>query len=193
MPALKKTDYTAEVVWIGALETEDRTALKSVLREELELTFEGVAGECHAGLTRPSCSRVTSQYPKGTTIKNERQICVISEEELAQIATRMGLDQIDPARLGATIMIRGLPDFTFVPPSSRLQAPSGATITVDMENRPCHLVTRSLEAEHGKTDITFKDAAKNLRGITGWVAAEGAIAVGDVLTLHVPDQRAWAP
>jgi len=193
MPALNPTDYTAEVVWLGALETEDRTALKSVPRDHIDLTFEGLAGECHHGLTRPSCARVVSQYAKGTQIKNERQLCIISEEELTQIAAKMGLDAIDPARLGATVMVRGIPDFTFVPPSSRLQAPSGATVTVDMENRPCHLVTRSLEAEHGKQDVTFKAAAKNLRGVTAWVAAEGKITVGDKFTLHVPDQRPWAP
>ncbi|SLN49816.1 MOSC domain-containing protein [Pseudooctadecabacter jejudonensis] len=193
MPALKPTEYTADVVWIGALETEDRTALKSVVRDHLDLTFEGIAAECHNGLTRPSCSRVSSQYAKGTAIKNERQLCIISEEELTQIAAKMGLDAIDPARLGATIMVRGLPDLTFVPPSSRLQAPSGATVTVDMENRPCHLVTRSLQSEHGDLDVTFKTAAKNLRGVTAWVAAEGRINLGDRLTLHIPDQRAWQP
>ncbi|WP_296420114.1 MOSC domain-containing protein [Pseudooctadecabacter sp.] len=193
MPALKPTDYTAEVVWIGALETEERTALKSVPRDQLDLTFAGVAGECHHGLTRPSCSRVSSQYPKGTAIKNERQLCIISEEELTQIAAKMGLDTIDPARLGATIMVRGLPDFTFLPPSSRLQAPSGATVTVDMENRPCHLVTRSLQAEHGPLEVTFKAAAKNLRGVTAWVAAEGVVNVGDRLSVHIPDQRPWQP
>ena len=193
MPALKPTHYTAEVIWLGALETEDRTALKSELRDHLDLTFQGVDGECHHGATRPSCSRVSSQYPKGTPIKNERQVCIISQEELDQIASAMNLDSIDPARLGATIVIKGIPDFTFVPPSARLQAPSGATVTVDMENRPCHLVTRSLNAEHGETEVTFKAAAKNLRGVCAWVAAEGRVAIGDTLTLHIPDQRAWDP
>lgn len=193
MPALKPTHYTGEVIWLGALETDDRTALKSVVRDHIDLTFEGLAGECHHGLTRPSCSRVTSQYAKGTPIKNERQVCIISEEELAVIAGKMGLERIDPARLGATIVLRGIPDFTFVPPSSRLQAPSGATVTVDMENRPCHLVSRSLVAEHGDMDTTFKAAAENLRGVCAWVAAEGRISMGDTLTLHIPDQRSWAP
>jgi len=193
MPALKPTNFSAQIVWIGALETDDRTALKSEPRSHLDLTFAGIAAECHEGLTRPSCSRVSSQYPKGTAIKNERQLCIISEEELTQVAAKMGLDAIDPARLGATIMVRGLPDFTFVPPSSRLQAPSGATMTVDMENRPCHLVTRSLTAEYGNLETTFKSAAKNLRGVTAWVAAEGRIDLGDTLTLHIPDQRPWSP
>ena len=191
MPALKPTSYSGEVVWIGALETEDRTALKSVLRDRLELTFEGIAGECHAGLTRPSCSRVVSQYVKGTPIKNERQLCLISEEELNQIAEKMGLDAIDPARLGATIVVRGIPDFTFVPPSSRLQAPSGATMTVDMENRPCVLPGPVIERHAAGFGAKFKPAANHLRGVTGWVEREGKLSVGDEVRLHIPDQPPW--
>ena len=52
MPALKPTNFSAQVVWIGALETDDRTALKSEPRAHLDLRFEGIAGECHEGLTR---------------------------------------------------------------------------------------------------------------------------------------------
>lgn len=193
MPALKSTDYTAEITWLGSLETMDRTALKSEPRDHINLTFEGIAGECHAGLTRPSCARVVSQFEKGTPIKNERQLSIISEEELAQIAAKMGVDQLDPARLGATVMVRGIGDFTHIPPSSRLQGPDGATVTIDMENRPCHLVTRSLVAERGDVAKTFKTAAQGLRGVIAWVAAEGRWSIGDTLRLHIPDQRAWAP
>lgn len=193
MPALQPTEYIAEIVWLGALETEDRTAMVSQVRDQIDLTFAGVAGECHAGLTRPSCSRVTSQYAKGTPIKNERQLSIVSVEELEQIATKMGVDSLDPARLGATMVIRGIPDFSHVPPSSRLQGPSGATVVVDMENRPCQFPAMSLKQDHDEAAKTFKAAAKGLRGVTAWVAAEGALAFGDTLTLHIPDQPAWAP
>ncbi|KNG95049.1 MOSC domain-containing protein [Pseudaestuariivita atlantica] len=193
MPALKPTDWSAEIVWLGSLVSEDRKVMLGEEREALDLTFEGVEGECHAGLTRPSCSRVTSQYPKGTPIRNERQVSIVSAEELDEIATKLGLERIDPARLGATIVVRGIPDFTHIPPSSRLQAPSGATVCVDMENRPCQFPAKSIEAEHPGQGTGFKTAAKGKRGVTAWVAAEGRIAVGDTLTLHVPDQRAWSP
>ncbi len=193
MPALKPTHYTAEVVWLGAVMDDDRTELKALPRDAVELTFAGIEGAYHAGLTRPSCSRVKSQYPRNTPIKNERQLSIVSQEELDAIAAEMGLETVDPMRLGATMVVRGIRDFSHVPPSSRLQAPSGATVTVDMENRPCLFPALSLKAVHPDEALGFKGAAKGRRGVTAWVAAEGRVAVGDVLTLHIPDQPAWAP
>lgn len=193
MPALKPTDYTAEIVWLGAVMTDDRAELISPARDHLDLTFDGIAGSFHAGLTRPSCSRVKSQYPRDTPIKNERQLSIISAEELEVIAARMGVDGINPARMGATMVLRGIPDFSHVPPSSRLQAPSGATVTVDMENRPCQFPAKSLTVDHGNAAKGFKPAAERLRGVTAWVAAEGRVTVGDRLVLHIPDQPAWQP
>ncbi|AGI66617.1 hypothetical protein OAN307_c08960 [Octadecabacter antarcticus 307] len=193
MPALKRTHYTAEIVWLGAVMTDVRDALIAPARDMLELTFDGVEGAFHAGLTRPACMRVKSQYPKGTSIKNERQLSIVSQEELDQIAAKMGVDAVDPARLGATMVIKGIADFSHVPPSSRLQAPSGATVTVDMENRPCLFPAKSLMVDHGDSAKGFKPAAKDRRGVTAWVAAEGRVVVGDVLTLHIPDQPEWAP
>lgn len=193
MPALKSTLYTAEIVWLGSVMDGDRAALASPERDALELTFAGIAGAFHAGLTRPSCGRVTSQYPRDTAIKNERQLSIVSQEELDLIAVEMGIDHIDPVRVGATMVVKGIPDFTHIPPSSRLQAPSGATMTVDMENRPCLYPSRSLEIEHPGKGKGFKPAAKNRRGVCAWVAAEGRVAVGDMLTLHIPDQPMWAP
>lgn len=193
MPALKPTDITATVTWLGAIMDDDRTAMMARSYDRIDLTFAGVEGAFHAGLTRPSCSRVTAQYPKGTDIRNERQLSIVSEEELALIAADMGVNMIDPARIGATMVIRGIPDFTHVPPSSRLQAPSGATVVVDMENRPCIFPAKSLDVVHPGKGKAFKPAAKGRRGVTAWVAAQGAVAVGDTLTLHIPDQRVWAP
>lgn len=193
MPALKPTEYTCEVIWLGVVTNDDRKELLSEVLEQVDLTFEGIARSFHGGLTRPSCSRVKSQYPIGTPIRNERQLSIVSAEELAQIAEQMGVDSVDPARMGASMVVRGLPDFTHVPPSSRLQAPSGATVVVDMENRPCQFPAKSMKHVMGDAAKGFKDAAKGKRGVTAWVAREGVVKVGDVLTLHIPDQRRWKP
>lgn len=192
MPALKPTQFQAQILWMGRVTSNDRSELMAEPLERMELTFEGIAGSVHGGAVRASCSRVTSQYAKGTRIRNERQLSVISEEEMVQISRKMGLQVLDPARMGASIVLKGIPDFSHIPPSSRLQGPSGATLTVDMENRPCHLPARSLEVAHPGVGKGFKTAAKGLRGVTASVAAEGALQIGDVLTLHVPDQPLWA-
>lgn len=190
MPALKPTEFKAVIRWIGRV--EDREAgLRSVPLERANLMFEGIEGEAHGGITRASCSRVTSQHPKGTEIANARQLSVLSAEEMGAIAAEMGLERLEPEHLGASLIIEGIPDFTHVPPSSRLQAPSGATIVIDMENRPCIWPAKEVEAEHEGYGKAFKPASKGRRGVTAWVERPGAIALGDELVLHIPDQPVW--
>ncbi|MGC3936317.1 MOSC domain-containing protein [Roseobacter sp. EG26] len=191
MPALLPTRFVGEVVWLGRVSQSEIT-LRAEALQSAQLTFSGIEGECHGGMTRASCVRTKAQYPKGTEIRNVRQLSVLSSEELAQIASEMGLSEIDPAWVGASMVIKGIPDFTHVPPSSRLQMPSGASVTVDMENRPCVLPGRVIEEDRPGFGQAFKPAAQNRRGVTAWVERGGAVAVGDSVTLHVPDQPAWA-
>jgi MOSC domain-containing protein YiiM len=192
MPALIPTAFSGRITWLGVVTSEDRTALIAEPREAMDLTFAGIAGSVHGGVTRASCSRVTAQHPRGTPIGNERQVSILSAEEMAEIAARMGLEALDPARLGASIVIEGIADLSHLPPSSRLQAPSGATLVVDMQNRPCILPARSIDTVHPGFGKAFKTAANGRRGVTAWVQREGRIALGNTLRLHVPDQRVWA-
>jgi hypothetical protein len=131
MPALIPTDHYATITWLG-LVPDRATGLQAQAHRKLTLAFSGPLGEDHGGLTRASCSRVLAQHPRGTQIRNTRQICIVSAEEIAATARAMGLETLDPGYLGATIVLEGIADFTHVPPSSRLQGPSGATIVVDM-------------------------------------------------------------
>ncbi len=191
MPALVPTSYTCKITYLGRVPHRDAPELATEPLEEMRLSFAGLEGEVHAGLTRPSCVRVRSQYPEGTEIKNVRQLSIVSVEELDAIAAQIGLDTLDPGWLGASVAVSGIPDFTHVPPSSRLQSQDGVTLTVDMQNQPCHFPGKTIERDrpgHGKG---FKSAAEGRRGITAWVEREGTLRLGDTLTLHVPDQRAW--
>jgi len=190
MPALAPTEITAKIEWPGYV--SDRAAtLKSTAVDHVMARFSGVDGEHHAGLTRLSCSRVTAQYRKGTDIRNVRQFSILSAEELEAIAAKMGLDRLDPALVGASMIVRGIPDFTHVPPSSRLQSQSGATLVVDMANRPCHLPADPINQDSPGYGRSFKAAAKGRRGVTAWVECEGKLQVDDTVRLHVPDQRPW--
>lgn len=191
MPALAPTDHVATIVWLGIVPDRGQQ-LASEAVPVLDLTFAGPAGEAHGGLTRPSCSRVAGLYPRGTPIRNTRQLSVLSAEELAQIAAGMGLPELEPGLVGASVVVRGLPDFSHVPPGARLLADSGACMAVDMENRPCSLPARPIEAAHPGHGARFKAAAQGRRGVTAWVEAEGRIALGDRLRLFVPDQPRWA-
>ncbi len=193
MPALIPTDFYATITWLGRVPNRDTPELVTETLDQMPLGFEGMEGEYHAGLTRPSCARVTSQHPIGTTIRNTRQISIVSEENLTEIAANMGADALDPSWLGASVVLKGIPDFSHIPPSSRLQTDSGTTLVVDMQNNPCQFPAMTIEAARPGEGKSFKGAAKGLRGVTAWVERIGALALNERVRLHVPAQRHWAP
>jgi MOSC domain-containing protein YiiM len=188
------TDHSARIVWLGTqrIPVKDLVITSEPL-SEMPLTFAGYAGESHAGLTRPSCSRVLKQHPRGTTIRNTRQLCLVSAEEMAEVAATLGMDRFDYAWVGASVVLEGIPDFTHLPPSSRLQGPDGTTLVVDMLNEPCQEPAVTMAKATGGQGKAFKAAAKGKRGVTAWVEREGTLRLGDVLRLHIPHQRAWHP
>jgi hypothetical protein len=196
MPSLVPTGHYGTITWLGRVATP---VGKDLLIDgervaEMPLSFAGYEGEVHAGLTRPSCSRVLALYPRGTEIRNTRQLSLVSEEEMRAVAAELGLADLDYRWVGASVVVSGIADFTHVPPSSRLRSEreGGATLVVDMENAPCIQPARTIEKArpgHGKA---FKAAAMGRRGVTAWVEREGTLQVGDRLRLYVPSQRAWA-
>jgi len=193
MPALIATDHHGTITWLGhqPVPVQDLT-ITALPLTTMPLTFAGFQDEVHAGLTRPSCSRVLTQYRRNTTIRNVRQLCVVCAEEMAAVAAELGLTSFDPAWVGASVVISGLPDFTHVPPSSRLQAQDGTTLVVDMENLPCQEPAVTIAKATGGQGKAFKSAAKGRRGVTAWVEREGTLHLGQKVRLHVPAQRGWA-
>ncbi len=190
MPALLPTDYSAKIVWLGRV-ADRSSSLRSEPLTQVQATYAGVAGEEHGGVTRASCSRVRAQHQIGTDIRNVRQFSVVSAEELASIAAEIGVEKLDPSWIGASIVLEGIPDFSHVPPSSRLQNSDGTTLVIDMQNRPCTLPAPVIEQDAPGHGRAFKPAAKGRRGVTAWVEREGPLRLGDEMRLHIPDQRVW--
>jgi len=191
MAELRPTQFLGRITWLGVV-AEERDLLWAEPSARLTATYGGAVGDLHLGLTRPSCVRMTSQYPKGTEIRNTRQFSILSDENLAEIAAIMGLQSLSPGLLGATMVLAGIPDLSYLPPGSRLQGQSGATLVVNLNNRPCTFPARAIEAAHPGFGAKFKPAAKGRRGITAWVEREGPFALGEELRLHVPEQPQWA-
>ena len=190
MPVLTATEIVGHVRWLG-LVADRKVTLESAAVAQVEAEFAGLGGEYHSGLIRESCSRVRAQYAVGTPIRNTRQISLLSVEDLALTAQTLDLDRLPPEWVGANIVIEGIPDFTTIPPASRLIFSRGASLCVDMENAPCQWPARVIEDHrpgHGKG---YKAAARGRRGVTAWVEAEGIIALGDSVRLHVPPQRIY--
>ena len=192
MSCLVKSQYIGTITWLGRVSAPEYN-IRSEALNTAEANFEGILGESHSGATRPSCVRVTMLHPKSTEIRNTRQLSVLSAEENAEIASGIGLEQLDPSWLGASIVIAGIPDLTHIPPGSRLQTGAGTTLTADLENAPCNWPAKEIETDHPGHGKAFKSVAKGRRGITAWVERPGRLSLGDDGNLFIPAQRDWQP
>ncbi|MGI9407915.1 MAG: MOSC domain-containing protein, partial [Hyphomicrobiaceae bacterium] len=189
---LTPTDIFGTV--IALLVNGDREAsLQSQTVERVDVTYEGFAGEAHGGLTRPSCSRVLRQYPtRGTEIRNARQVTILADDELQQMANALDIPKLPPEWIGANLVLAGVPKLTQLPPSSRLIFENGTSIVVDMENGPCKYPAEIIESHHPGKGLAFPKVARGLRGVVAWIERTGEIAIGDTARLHIPPQRLYA-
>lgn len=158
----------------------------------LEITFEGILFDHHAGLTRKAGGR-EPWYPRGTEMRNERQISLVAPDELQAAANDMGIPEILPEWMGANIVVSGIPNFSMLPPRTLLFFEGGVTIKIDGQNAPCRVTGKAIAAGVGASDFEgtaqgFKDAAKRRRGLVGWVEKPGAIEAGEKITLRLPEQ-----
>ena len=174
------------------LSADRETSLEKTEVGQVELLFSGIKGDFHGGLTRKSDVRTIKQYPRDTDIRNVRQLTIVSDEELAEIASLMGIPEMKAEWLGANLVTSGIPDLTMLTPSTRMQFPSGATIVVDMENFPCRQVADVVAEYYPEPKAGLVASAINKRGLTAWVEREGVIAAGDDIILWVPQQRLYA-
>lgn len=178
MPSLPARQLTARVE--GTYVVEGR-AVESIPCDPLLLTYAGIVGDRHEGLVRPSGAR-EPWYPRGTPMRNERQVSILGVEELAAIATTLGIERLDPAWIGANLCLSGIPDLTQLPPRSLLLFPSGATLRVDGDNDPCRKSGKAIAAHvdsRPDLEFAFVKAAANRRGLVAWVEREGVIRPGD--------------
>ena len=193
MTALVATEYSAQIVWLGVITQRKSVELQTEARSFIKIDWNGVLGSAHSGRTRFSDVRVSQQHDKGTEISNVRQLSIVSQEDIEQISAGMCMGQFDPSWLGANLVVSGLPDFSHLPPSSRLQSVNGTTLIVDMQNHPCHQIGKTIDLDFPGKGRDFTHHAKGRRGITAWVERPGQLNLGDTLKLHCPEQRNWQP
>jgi hypothetical protein len=162
-------------------------AVDSTPHDELVLTYAGIAGDRHEGLTRLSGVR-EPWYPRRTPMRNERQLSILSTEELAETAAALGIERLDPAWVGANLCLSGIPRFTQLPPRTLLLFPSGATIRIDGDNDPCRAAGRAITRhipDRPDIELGYVKAAMHRRGLVGWVEREGVVRRGDEVKVRI--------
>lgn len=160
--------------------------------DALDLTFEGIAGDFHAGWTRSSGGR-EPWYGRGTEMRNERQLSIVAPDELAIIAGRMGIAEIKPEWIGANLVLEGVPQLSMLPAGTLLFFRGGVTLKVDAQNGPCRIAGRSIARsarmpDHEAGALMFPKVAKRLRGLVAWVEKPGRIENGEAVSVRIPEQ-----
>jgi len=168
-------------VYVG----HDKQSLVTTPQAQVQVSFAGVEGDRHAGLTMLSGGR-TPFYPRGTEIRNLRQVSIISEEELAEVAGAMDLPELKPEWIGANLLLRGIPKLTSLPPMTRLMFSNGVVLMSAGENAPCKIAGNAIQAmvpqKPGLSSL-FCSAALHRRGITAWVELPGTLRPGEEIKL----------
>lgn len=151
--------------------------------DALVCDFDGAQGDRHYGATMRSDTRQSKVYPRGTVIRNHRQISIVDLDELARIADAMGLVEIAPGTIADNICTHGIANLTQLPPMTRLVFDGGAVIMLGGENNPCVVAGRMVSEQYGSRPESFPKAAMGLRGVTGWVEHPGTIHLGAAITI----------
>jgi hypothetical protein len=173
----------------AVLIANEETSIRSFAVDGVEVTFEGFTGDKHAGWTKPSDGR-TKFYPRGTAIRNNRQISIVSKEESDIIASELGIVTLEPEWMGANLLLSGIPELTALKPNTRLFFSSGAVLLITSDNLPCATMSKEISAhfpERPELAEKIVKASMDRRGVVAVVELPGQIKKGDdvrVLNAH---------
>lgn len=177
---------------VSGLFVAEGDSFETVETDSLQLGLKGIKGDLHSGFSRKSGGR-EPWYSRGTKMRNERQLSIISSDELAIVARRMELPGIKPEWIGANMTIDGVPQLSMIPSGTLLFFRGGVTIKVDSQNAPCRVAGASVARNAHMADeaigaLEFPKAAKRLRGLVAWVEKPGVITRGEDVSVRIPEQ-----
>jgi MOSC domain-containing protein YiiM len=122
----------------------------------------------------------------------------VSLEELQEISDAVNLRHtLLPSTLGANLCLEGVNELSRLPKDRLLKFPSGAELSVEEFNPPCHDMGTRLAATHKTRDgeeistTAFSNAARRSRGLVGVVEVPGEIRPGDEVTIEVYEHPGW--
>ncbi len=184
-----------EGILTGIFITSRQDSFVTTRKVNIRVVSNGLNGDKHASWYRGADARA-KHYKKGTKIWNNRQISIVSEEELKEIAAAMSTPEIKPEWLGANFCLKGIPALTFLPAGTKIYIPDfyggqDIGLYVTALNEPCTDPGKIIQANFpdvANLAINFPKAAYNKRGVVAVVEHPGCIQEGSKVTVVVPDQ-----
>jgi hypothetical protein len=181
---------------IGKIEQVLSTAAKGRLGfqsepvDALTVDLEGIVGDRHRGWTRRADARVP-YLPRGTIMRNDRHVSLVSVEDLAAMAAKLDVPVLDPRWIGANIVVSGIANFSYLPRGTHLMLPGQTILTVADQNAPCTLAGEAIATripDRPEIKRQFPAVAQGLRGVVAAVELGGSIAAGMSVEARLPAQ-----
>jgi hypothetical protein len=200
MIEIQRFKLSGQVEWLGLAPNKGQHIIEQ--RNKLEFILEdGIRGDYHCG---PRLAGVRETVMRGidldgAQILNHRHFSAISTEEIFVLEGKLCLTDFPSGILGENIVISGIPNLTKLPPTTLLTFHRSdtkrrhAVLAVWGENMPCIVAGEPIEKHYGYPGLAehFVKAAVGMRGIVGLVYCSGEIAVGDIVTAHIPPQHIY--
>ena len=183
-----------EGIVTGIFVGSSRDSIVSTRKEFVRVFYDGFEGDRHAGAFRGADVRA-KHFPKGTQIWNSRQISIVSEDELEEIAEMMKVPEIKPEWLGANICVKGIPRLTLTLLGSKIFIPDcygglDVSFHITAINTPCvhpGAVIQDKYPDINGLESRFPSAAHRRRGVVAVVEHAGCIQEGSKAMFWMPD------
>lgn len=167
--------------------------------EQITFAIDGPINDDHRGFFRRLSGhdgdyKRTSSLLRGHEVFNWRSWTGLSKEELVYVESSLACT-IPPGTLLENITFSDIPNFSTLPPTSRLVFPyrprntaSQCILAVWEQNGPCKTVGERVAEHNRRHDLTdaFVRAAKGRRGVMGLVLAAGTVQLGDTVIVYPP-------
>ena len=170
---------------------------------EIQFGLNGPRDDVHTGHFSRRLSGHDSEYirtsslKRGSLVFNWRSWTGLSQEEMTEVERELGVT-IPQGCLLENIVVSGIPHFSKLEPTTRLVFPFRENIpdeeqvilAVWEQNGPCRTVGDRLASHYGQHELMakFVAAAKDRRGVMGFVLAAGLVRVGDPVLVYPPAQ-----
>lgn len=184
---------TARVFSVHAGAEDDKTKPD---RRSIRFELDGIVGDKHRSFSRKAWGG--DKQPKGTVRRNERQWSAVSIEEISEISESMELRiPLTASDLGANLCLQGVEQLSRLPKGTILKFPSGAELSVEEYNPPCHDMGKRLAACRADrsgdplSTTAFSNAARLMRGLVGVVDVPGDVRPGDEVTIVPYEHPPW--
>lgn len=175
----------------GVYVTADRTpeGFQTAPAGRLDLALDGIAGSRHQGWTMKADARVP-YLQRGTVMRNTRAVSLVSAEDMAEAARRLGLERIDPRWVGANLIVEGIERFSFLPRGTKLMLDGGAILVIEAQNAPCRYAGGAIAQNTNKpaAELGFPKVATRLRGVVASVEHPGTVRSGMAFAARIPEQ-----